>query len=657
MVKYIDIKKINRKITRDGKKLETKEMKTKPLTFLLALTFLFLFSGSSVVVADDLQDAAEAVRNKEYEKAYNLVLPLAQQGNPIAQFNLGALYSNGQGVTQDFKEAIKWFQLAAKQEYPNAQYSLGLRYMQGQGVAQDFKEAIKWFRRAEENGFTKARGLIEVIQKAQEHKTSTSEILEAGVNELIKDGIDAAQSGDFKTAHKIFSKYAKLGFAKAQYFLGAMHFNGDGVVENIKEATKWWKLAAEQGNADAQKLLDQLQKEKGKQKRGSTAIGTVEELKNAKDAYIRKDYKTAYKLLLPLAEQGEVVAQYRLGVMYRKGLGVPQDDKEAIKWYRLAAEQGHPEAQYQVGWMHYNGKGVPQDDKEAIKWYRLSAEQGDALAQGNLGWMYQNGEGVTQDNKEAIKWYRLAADQGDADAQKLLDELIKKKAQEKKSSTVKGAADDLRKGIYALILKEYKKAYKLLLPLAEQGNLNAQNNLAWMYFGGVGVKEDNKKAIQKTIDELQDGVDAYFRRDYKKAYKLLLPLAEQGNPEAMNQLASMYFDGVGVKEDNKKAIQLLRLAAEQGHARSQYGLGSLYKGGEVVPQDYKKVEKWWKLAAEKGNPVAQSFLGKLYADGEGVSQDYKEAVKWWKLSTKQGYGTSTLKKKLELLLKNTSTNE
>jgi hypothetical protein len=83
----------------------------------------------------------------------------------------------------------------------------------------------------------------------------------------------------------------------------------------------------------------------------------------------------------------------------------------------------------------------------------------------------------------------------------------------------------------------------------------------------------------------------------------------------------------------------------------------LYKGGEVVPQDYKKVEKWWKLAAEKGNPVAQSFLGKLYADGEGVSQDYKEAVKWWKLSTKQGYGTSTLKKKLELLLKNTSTNE
>jgi uncharacterized protein len=230
----------------------------KKLTFLLALTFLFLFSGSSVVFGDDLQDVAEAVRNKDYVKAYKLLLLLAQQGNSIAQYNLGAMYSNGQGVTQDFKEAIKWFQLAAKQEHPNAQYSLGLRYMQGQGVTQDFKEAIKWFRFAEQNGFTKARGLIEVIQKAQEHKTSTSEILEAGVNELIKDGIDAAQSGDFKTAHKIFSKYAKLGFSKAQYFLGAMYLNGDGVLENIKEATKWFKLAAKQGDAKAQELLASL---------------------------------------------------------------------------------------------------------------------------------------------------------------------------------------------------------------------------------------------------------------------------------------------------------------------------------------------------------------------------------------------------------------
>ena len=59
---------------------------TKPLTFLLALTFLFLFSGSSVVFGDDLQDAIDAADRKDYDKAYKLILPLAEQGNAKAQF-------------------------------------------------------------------------------------------------------------------------------------------------------------------------------------------------------------------------------------------------------------------------------------------------------------------------------------------------------------------------------------------------------------------------------------------------------------------------------------------------------------------------------------------------------------------------------------------
>ena len=58
-------------------------MKTK-LTFLLALTFLFLFSGSSVVVADDLQDGVDAYERKDYKTAYKLWLPLAEQGNAFA---------------------------------------------------------------------------------------------------------------------------------------------------------------------------------------------------------------------------------------------------------------------------------------------------------------------------------------------------------------------------------------------------------------------------------------------------------------------------------------------------------------------------------------------------------------------------------------------
>ena len=111
-----------------------------------------------------------------------------------------------------------------------------------------------------------------------------------------------------------------------------------------------------------------------------------DDLQDALDAVDRGDYKTAYKLWLPLAEQGDAKAQYNLGQMYYEGQGVPQDHKEAVKWYRLAAEQGFAKAQHNLGTMYDEGIGVPQDYKEAVRWYRLSAEQGDATLMlfGNL---------------------------------------------------------------------------------------------------------------------------------------------------------------------------------------------------------------------------------------------------------------------------------
>ena len=63
------------------------------------------------------------------------------------------------------------------------------------------------------------------------------------------------------------------------------------------------------------------------------------------DAYEKGDYVTALEQWSPLAEQGDVSAQYNLGVRYANGQGVPQDDKTAVKWYRLAAEQGDARAQ------------------------------------------------------------------------------------------------------------------------------------------------------------------------------------------------------------------------------------------------------------------------------------------------------------------------
>ena len=94
----------------------------KQLTFLLSLTFLFLFS--SVVFGDDYQDGFDAYNRQDYKTAYKLWLPLAEQGHAKAQSNLGLMYDKGHGVPQDYKEAVKWWKLAAGQHDEQAQFIL-----------------------------------------------------------------------------------------------------------------------------------------------------------------------------------------------------------------------------------------------------------------------------------------------------------------------------------------------------------------------------------------------------------------------------------------------------------------------------------------------------------------------------------------------------
>lgn len=160
---------------------------------------------------------------------------------------------------------------------------------------------------------------------------------------------------------------------------------------------------------------------------------------DAEDAYKKKNYNKAFKILKPLAEQGDAEAQslleetiakaveqraeqgnaeaqLNLGNMYRNGQGVTKDYAKALKWYSLAAIQGNANAKNSLGFMYYQGYGVPQVYEEAFKWFRRAAEQGFAEAQFNLGYMYQKGIGIPQDYIIAHMWYFLSGSNGYNDA-------------------------------------------------------------------------------------------------------------------------------------------------------------------------------------------------------------------------------------------------
>jgi len=130
---------------------------------LKAGLFGFVLLLISTLANATLTEAIDAYANKDYQTAYILFLPLAEAGNPYAQYGLAKLYASGDlaeldeafqtddRVKQADLKAFNWYQKAAKQHYGIAQNNLGLFYEVGKGTQKDIKQAKHWFTLACEN--------------------------------------------------------------------------------------------------------------------------------------------------------------------------------------------------------------------------------------------------------------------------------------------------------------------------------------------------------------------------------------------------------------------------------------------------------------------------------------------------------------------------
>lgn len=96
------------------------------------------------VLADRFSDAVDALQRRDYEAAMRLFMPLAERGNASAQFNVGVMYANGEGVARDVAQAANWYKKAADQGEARAQFNLGYMYFSGQGLPKDSVKAYLW---------------------------------------------------------------------------------------------------------------------------------------------------------------------------------------------------------------------------------------------------------------------------------------------------------------------------------------------------------------------------------------------------------------------------------------------------------------------------------------------------------------------------------
>jgi TPR repeat protein len=216
----------------------------------------------------------------------------ADQGNVIAQYNLGELYSNGDDVPQDFKQALKWYLKAADQGHADAQANLGVQYNVGDGTPQDYKQALKWYLKAADQGNANAQNNLAV---------------------LYRYGQGTPQ--DYKQALKWYLKAADQGIAISQNHLGELYSNGQGVPQDYKQAFKWYTKSADQGNTDAQNHLGELY---------SNGQG------------VPQDYKQALKWHNKAADQGSYIALSHLGDLYHNGQGVKKNLIKALYLYKQA---------------------------------------------------------------------------------------------------------------------------------------------------------------------------------------------------------------------------------------------------------------------------------------------------------------------------------
>lgn len=191
--------------------------------------FLFLFlvaAGCSVVPEEgDFQGGLEAYSQGDYDAAMKKWRPLAENGNPHAQVNLGVMYYEGRGVRQDYEEALRWYKMAAMQGYAEGQYNLGVAYAQGKGVQQDLREAQRWYRQAAEQGYAPAQLLLaEMYYRGQ------------------------ATAVNYEEAAKWYRAAAEQADPMAQYILGGLYLTGPGVERDLAQAYLWLSLAAQYSN-------------------------------------------------------------------------------------------------------------------------------------------------------------------------------------------------------------------------------------------------------------------------------------------------------------------------------------------------------------------------------------------------------------------------
>ena len=369
--------------------------------------------------AQDFDKGLSAYLDGEYAVALREFHMLAELGDGEAQFYLGEMYGLAHGVERDLFVARKWFLRASEQGNFDADSRLALLYLHGVGGEQSDTLALYHARRGADNNSDASQfTLAEFYEKGH-----------AGVAQSDEDAL------------KWYQLAADKGFTPAYLGLGRLYEK----IDDIDNAKRWYQRAIDEGDEYGRKPLARLkaQNADAKQTAGnnrkvvsssSSSSGSSiaveypdEKARKSSDrvweddkddflvganAYLDGDFSLALEFLYPLAEKGVPFAQYYMGEMFDRGLGINKNPKAAVKWFKAAYKNGVSRAGHNLAYIYFTGSAGFVDRQTALKIYHKEAKAGNSLSQVNLGHIYRTGNDVPQSDKVAVRWYREAAKNG-----------------------------------------------------------------------------------------------------------------------------------------------------------------------------------------------------------------------------------------------------
>jgi TPR repeat protein len=441
----------------------------------------------------------------------------ADNGVAEAQCQLGNMYEKGNGIAQDYAQALSWYQKAADQGNSEGERKMGIMYGSGHGVTQDYSQALIWYHKSADLGNAKAM---------------------TDIGAMYANGYGVAQ--DYTQALSWFHKAADLGDTTAQIDIGSMYNDGHGVPQDRAEAVSWFRKAADLGDAAAQRYLG-LMYQHGQG--------------------VSQDYNLAMEWFEKAAKQGDAEAQSQIEKANTASAATFTNDSP-LDAIQQAAKAGNPSAEYQLALRLLNGSAR---SPAAAKVLSDLMQDYNQFASAN----YVSGDAVNdyiQSNGDPVGHSTHFYNNPAYFKSQMFQECLQKYyALQKVATTV--------------VKQEIEQAVPLMQASASANFIEAMNTLSVWY--DLGQKMEFYATYGNGGKLTVYNYGEIVPNDEAKSFDLVKKSADLGSAEGMRLVGIHYATGKGVQKDVNEGVSWMQKASNGGDLAALSLLSKILLNGGI----------------------------------------------------------------------------